>query len=355
MIRFGLIGAGVAAETCARELGHVSGAQLVSVFARDANKAAAFAAAYGCPDATSDLDAFLAGDFDAVVITTPNGLHRDYAVAAAAAGKHVVVEKPIEINRPRAQAIVDACRAAGRRLFVIYQRRHSLAAAQAVDDVRWGRLGKVVLVNIVDNEYRQPEYYSRDAWRGTTQFEGGGCLMTQSTHMIDLAQYILGPLRSVTARIATNFHAIETEDTAVALLDFESGVLGTLSSSTAAWPGQRHILTISGTRGSIILNAEHDQIIFRRVQGEEATTDVPPGFSFADPTNPRDYPTLRQRAQYQAITDALAQGETGVAGADDVLGAVDALDAIYHSARTGEPALLRGPEFLRDSIDLPRE
>lgn len=337
LIRFGLIGAGVAAETHAREMARVGGGVIRSVHARDGRKARDFAAAFRIEAAHDDLAAFLSDpEMDAVIITTPNGLHRDYAIAAARAGKHVVVEKPLEISEARAREIVDACRAAGVGLEVIYQRRYAEAARQAMRDIADGRLGEILLVNIVDNQFRSPDYYRKDAWRGTKAVEGGGCVITQATHLIDLAQYIVGPVTSVRAQARTAFHAIETEDVAVALLTFANGAFGTFSASTAAFPGLRHLLTICGTKGSIILNGEHDQIVFRGVDGETATRQVPADFSFADPIDPRDYPTEGQRRQLQAIVRNLLSRADTTSSIALALRSVRVVDAIYRSAATGD-------------------
>lgn len=332
-IRFGLIGAGVASETHARELRRVAGASLEAVFARDQTKAATFSAAFSVPRCYSDISQFLAdSEIDVVIITTPNGLHLDYAIASARAGKHVIVEKPLEITEDRASRIIAACRNAGTRLFVIYQRRYSAAAQQALSDIRNGRLGRVILVNIVDNQYRSPAYYQKDAWRGTKSIEGGGCVMTQSTHLIDLAQYLVGPIRSVFALVGTAYHEIETEDVAVAVFEFAGGAIGTLSSSTAAFPGQRHLLTISGTEGSIIINGEHDEIVFRRTKHDAAVSNIPETFSFADPIEPRDYPTDGQRMQLQAIVKTLLEPHAPTTDDGEALMAVRVIDAIYKSS-----------------------
>lgn len=342
-IGFGLIGAGVASETHARELARVEGASLEAIFARDKQKAAAFSAAFSVPRSYSDLSEFLADPaIGVVIITTPNGLHLDYAVAAAEAGKHVVVEKPLEITEDRAKRIIAACRSAGTALFVIYQRRHSSAARQAMLDIKSGKLGRIVLVNIVDNQYRSPSYYQKDAWRGTKAIEGGGCVMTQSTHLIDLAQYIVGPIRSVFARTGTVYHDIETEDVAAAVFEFAGGALGTFSSSTAAYPGQRHLLTISGTAGSIIINGEHDQIVFRRTKDEATAGAIPADFSFADPTDPRDYPTDGQRAQLKAIVGALLEGTAPESCDQDLLMAARVTDAIYKSSEESRLVQISG-------------
>lgn len=331
--RFGLIGAGMAAETHARELAAVEGAELHAVFARDAEKAERFRSRYGASRAYSDLDLFLSdAEIDAVIIATPNGLHRDFAIAAAKAGKHIVVEKPLDITTGRARDIIDACQASGVHLFVIYQMRFAKAAIKAKNDIDTGKLGRIILVNVVDNEYRTPEYYARDDWRGTREFEGGGCLITQTTHLLDLIQHVVGPVASVFAQTATAFHAIETEDVAVATLRFANGALGTISSSTAAYPAHRHLVTIIGSDGSISFNGEHDQIVFRRSRHDDEAVDVPEDFSFADPAEPRAFPTLRQRSQLQDISNAIA-GNVGAVQNETHLQTVKFLDAIYRSAK----------------------
>jgi len=334
-VRFGLAGAGLAAQTHARELELVSGARLEAVYARDTNRAEAFRTRSGARKAYDDFSRMVADpDIDVVIIATPNGLHRDFAVAAAEAGKHVVVEKPLEITAARAMDIVAACQQANVRLFVIYQMRFSSAARKAKHDIASGNLGKIILINVIDNECRTPSYYARDVWRGTRDLEGGGCLITQTTHLLDLILHLNGPVASVFARTATALHDIETEDVAVATLHFANGALGTISSSTAAYPAHRHLVTIIGTEGSIAFNGEHDQIVFRRSKHDDESIDVPTDFSFGDPSEPRDFPTLRQRLQLQHISDAIA-GNLQDAEDADPLGAVLMLDAIYRSAREG--------------------
>jgi predicted dehydrogenase len=334
--RFGLIGSGLAAQTHARELTHVDGAVLRAVFARDLEKAERIRAAHNARTAYSDLDQFLSDpEIDAVIIATPNGLHRDFAIAAAAAGKHVVVEKPLETTTERGRDIIAACRKSQVRLFVIYQMRLSQAALAAKKDIEAGKLGRIILVNVVDYEYRVPDYYACDYWRGTQQFEGGGCLITQTTHLLDLIQHLVGPVASVFAHAATTFYTIETEDVAVATIRFANGALGTVSSSTAAYPAHRHLVTIIGTDGSISFNGEHDQIVFRRSRHDEEVIDVPPGFSFGDAVDPKGFPTMGQRRQLQAIAIAIAAEGCDAEQADDPLQTLRCLDALYRSAKEG--------------------
>lgn len=334
-IRFGLIGAGVAATTHAREIKNTTDGEIVAVQARDIGRARAFASEHGIAAAYGHIEELLAHPgLDAVIITTPNGLHLEPALAAAGAGKHVIVEKPLEIDEARALRIIDACKRHGVSLHVIYQRRHSEAAAQALEDVRTGRLGRIVLVNIIDNQFRHRDYYARAAWRGTKDLEGGGCVITQATHLIDLAQHVAGPIVALSASTATLFHQIETEDTAAATLHFASGALGTFSASTAAFPGLKHLLLVCGTQGSILINGEHDQILFRQVAGDVSRNDIPANFSFRDPTDPQDYPTDGQRRQLQAIIDRLLTGTRDESGIEDALRNVRVVDAIYRSSQT---------------------
>jgi predicted dehydrogenase len=334
------------AETHAIELPHVRGAVFEAAFARDAGKAEAFRARYGARKAYSDYARLLADrEIDAVIIVTPNGLHHDFAIAAANAGKHVVVEKPLEITSERGRDIIDACDKAKVSLFVIYQMRYAEASAKIKAAINRGELGRIILVNVIDNEYRRPEYYANDYWRGTREFEGGGCLMTQTTHLLDLAQYLVGPVESTFAHIKTAAHKIETEDLAVATLKFKNGALGIVSSSTAAYPAQRHILSIVGTDGTISMNGEYDQIIFKATRAGGESIDTPEGFAFGDNADPRGFPTLRHRTQLQLITDKVVRGEPNDESADDHLRALYLSDAIYRSAKEGRE--VKTAEFQR--------
>lgn len=335
-VGYAIIGAGMGAETHAAELAHVRGAQLEAVYARDRAKAEQFRLKYGATKAYTDRASLLADPaINAVIIVTPNALHRDFAIAAAEAGKQVIVEKPLEITTERAREIILACKKHKVSLFVIYQMRYADATRKIKALIERGDLGRVILVNVLDNEYRTPEYYSRDYWRGTREFEGGGCLMTQGTHLLDLVQFLVGPVESTFAMTRTAAHDIETEDLAVATLKFANGALGVVSSSTAAFPAQRHIVSIIGTDGTVQFNGEHDQINFEGTRQRGIVVDAPMGFAFGDSPDPRSFPTLRHRTQLQAITDRIAQGLPSTESTDDYLQALYLSDAIYRSAAEG--------------------
>ena len=332
-VRFAIIGAGMGAETHAAELPHVRGARLVAIYARNAGRASRFAQKFGVAKVYHDIAALLADpNIDAVIIVLPNGLHRDVAVAAARAGKHVVVEKPLDITSARAIDIIAACRDAGVSLSLIYQMRFCRVTGLIKRALDSGAFGKPLLVNVLDNEHRSPAYYANDDWRGTREFEGGGCLMTQSTHLIDLIQYLMGPIVSVSARVKTAWHAIETEDTAVATLEFASGVLGVLSSSTAVMPAQRHLVSVFGSGGLAVMNGEYDHLYSWHAQsGETPSLDQP--FDFGDISDPRLFPTERHRTQLQSITDQIAAGGPPVTDGADLLRALRVTEAIYRSSQ----------------------
>ena len=153
-------------------------------------------------------------------------------------------------------------------------------------------------------------------------------------------QYLVGPVESTTAHVRTAAHAIETEDLAVATLKFKSGALGVVSSSTAAFPAQRHLLSVIGTDGSMAINGEYDQVVFRGTRSAGIEIDTPAGFSFADTADPRTFPTLRHRTQLGQITQQLLDGSVSSAGADDALQALYLTDAIYRSSAEGREVRL---------------
>lgn len=226
---FGIIGLGMIAEFHARAIAAMEEAVLVACFSRDQAKAEAFCATHG-GTAYSDLDAFLAHDgLELVTICTPSGAHLEPTLAAAAAGKHVVCEKPLEVTTARVDEMIEACAHAGTMLTGIFPRRFNPATALLKQAVAEGRFGTINLADVYVKWWRTQEYYDSGAWRGTWALDGGGALMNQSIHTIDLLIHIMGDVKSVRAETRLLAHdGIEVEDTAVALLEFESGALGVL-------------------------------------------------------------------------------------------------------------------------------
>ena len=335
-ICFGLAGLGMGGETHARELAKVSGATLAAVYGRNEDKAKAFAEQFGAPKAYSRFEDLLADpEIDVVNVVTPNGLHRDFAVKAANAGKHVVVEKPLEITLEKGLEIVEVCQKNEVLLGVIFQMRFGEAAKRLKSAIDEGRMGRLLVADAFDKEYRPPEYYARDYWRGTREIEGGGCLMTQSIHIIDLLQWLAGPVDTVYARKKAVLHDIETEDYAAAIVTWKNGALGLIESSTAVKPALKGRVEIHGTEGSAIINGEWDEIYFWDV-GDDERIDAPESFKFADTENPRLMPENRHGMELQDIADAIRDNRPPLVTGKEALKSLAIAEAIYTSAETGQ-------------------
>jgi predicted dehydrogenase len=194
---------------------------------------------------------------DAVTIATPSGAHMEAAVAAAKAGKHVIVEKPLEITLRKCDRIVAACDKAGVKLGVIFPSRFHDSAKLLKQAVEGGRFGRLTLGDAYVKWYRTQQYYDSGAWRGTWALDGGGALMNQAIHTVDLLAWLMGPVVEVQANAATLAHQrIEVEDVAVATLRFANGALGVVEATTAAFPGYLKRIEIHGSHGSAVLEEE---------------------------------------------------------------------------------------------------
>lgn len=257
--RVGLIGGGNISATHARAARAVSGVEIAAVYGTASEKVRRLCRKHGGKP-YGDLPAFLAHQpMDFVIIGSPSGLHAMHGIAAANQGLHVLTEKPIDIRTSRADELIEATDRAGVKLGVIFQDRVKPHIRQLKDWIDSHVLGKPLLVDARVKWYRTPEYYANSRWRGTLALDGGGALINQGIHTIDLLLWLLGDVSRVQAQTATKLHSIEAEDTATAIFEFASGALGLFHATTAAYPGYPRRLEISGTEGTVIL--EHDQII----------------------------------------------------------------------------------------------
>jgi UDP-N-acetyl-2-amino-2-deoxyglucuronate dehydrogenase len=336
-VGIGLVGLGMAGRTHVREIEHIDGASTVAVFGRTREKVEAFAEQFGVPNVYTDYGAFLADpDVDVVDVLLPHGSHRDYAVPAADAGKHVVVEKPLELDLNRAREIIDACDRNGVTLGVIYQMRFGVWARRVKAAVEAGELGELILVDGIEKAFRDPEYYARDPWRGTREMEGAGCLMTQSIHVIDLLQWIAGPVTSVNGIVRTARHDIEVPDLSVARLTYANGAPGMLESSTAISPALRSRVEVHGKNGSVIFNPEYDHLYYWSVEGvDEGPVESSLTFPFLDTPDPNEFPEERHRQALTDILEAIAEGRHPLVPGIEALKSLAIVLAIEESARTG--------------------
>lgn len=271
MLRFAIFGCGVIAKTHARALREINGAQLTACADVSIPAAEAFAAEQGIrtePDWTSLLHC---SDVDVICICTPSGTHAPLAIDALNAGKHVVLEKPMALNTAQCDQIIAAAARTNARITVISQLRTSPDILRAKKLLDSNTLGKITMVQLHMCYYRDPAYY-HGSWRGTKAMDGGGALMNQGIHGVDLIQFLLGPVKQVRSVVRTLLHQIEVEDTVAAALEFESGAVGVITASTATHPGYDREIKIYGTRGG--MEFKEDKMVRLVLDGVEQPCDA---------------------------------------------------------------------------------
>jgi predicted dehydrogenase len=346
---FGIAGAGVIGAVHAEAIGLVPGASLAAVTDEAPGLAKAAAGAWGC-SAEPDLAALLArDDVDVVCVCVPSGLHADVGVQAAAAGKHLVVEKPIEVTLEAADRLIAAARRSGVGVTVISQHRFDTGLDELRRLLYRGALGSLLLGEASTKWYRTQDYYDSAAWRGTWAMDGGS-LMNQGVHYVDLLLWVMGQAVEVTAVCATQAHQIEAEDTALALVKFGSGALGTIVSSTAVYPGFDQRLEITGTKGTVIV--QDGRIIRRALAGEQqrpepdsqsAGSPAPGTPAPAAPANPAGIDPSSHAAQIADFLAAIDNGRQPAVTAQSARAALEVICAVYESARTGRPVTVSAP------------
>jgi len=339
---FGIVGAGVIGAMHADAIATLPGARLVAVTDVAAGAAAAFAAARGCA-AEADLDALLTrADIDVVCVCVPSGLHAEVGTRAAKAGKHLVVEKPIDVTLAAADRLIEASRAAGVALTVISQHRFDPGLIELKRLLGDGTLGRLVLGEASTKWYRTQAYYDSAGWRGTWTMDGGS-LMNQGIHYVDLLRWCMGPVTEVTAVCTTQAHQIEVEDTALAIVRFSSGAVGMILSSTAACPGFPQRLEVTGTKGTVIV--EDGQIV-RRAFGTGAQAADGSGGTGDDGAAPgaaADPAAVGVASHAAQIADLLAtidEGREPAVGGEAGRDALEIVCAAYTSARSGRTVTL---------------
>src|SRR5579885_1886337 len=269
-LRFAIVGCGVIGPLHAQALASLPDAELVAVADHTTERAQRLAAQYGAR-AYTDMDEMLASEqLDVVTICTPSGLHGEHACRAMRAGRHVIVEKPREIRQEAIDEMLRVQQEQGVKLAVISQHRFDPAVRQVRGLIDDGAFGRLVLGHAQIPWWRSQAYYDSGDWRGTWRLDGGGILMNQSIHQIDLLQWMMGPVKSIAAYTDTLVHRMETEDVAVAVLRFANGALGTISGTTGAYPGTSARVEIYGDKGSALI--ENDKLVYLRVAKDEQET-----------------------------------------------------------------------------------
>lgn len=335
---FGIVGIGMIAEFHAKALAEVRGATLAGVMSRDAAKARAFADAHRAPFATHRIEDLVGRpDVDVVCITTPSGAHLEPALAAIRAGKHVVIEKPVEITTERADALLHAADVVGVRVAPIFQARFGAGAQAVKTAVDAGRFGRLVLASAYVKWHRAAAYYT--GWKGTLSLDGGGAVINQAIHGVDLLQWFAGMPEEVfcfkTRRVHTG---IEAEDTAGATLRFASGALGSIEATTAAWPGWQRRIELCGENGSVVL--EDDRVARWEFRDAQPTDDAvraggSAGALGSGASAPNAISFVGHQRQLQDFVDALREGRAPALDGREGRKAVALVRAMYESAEKG--------------------
>jgi len=341
---FAIIGVGNIADFHAKAISEIQGVKLRCVYSRSKDKTTAFASRYQI-DAETDFDAVLKRkDIDIVCITTPSGAHAECAIPALQSGKHVLCEKPLDITLDRVDQMIAEAKKQKRILAAIFQSRFGHGAQTLKKAISTGRFGKLTLCDAYIKWWRANDYYTSGAWRGTRKLDGGGALMNQGIHAVDMLQWLVGMPIEVSAKTATLVHSkIEVEDTAVAVLRFSHGALGTITAATSAWPGFSKRIEISGDKGSVIL--EDDRLSFWKFENElpedaairKANQNSQIGGGAADP---KAISTEGHRRQMQDLVDAIREGRPPAISGEEGRNALQLILAIYESAKSGKTVKL---------------
>ena len=339
-MNFGIIGTGMIADFHAKAISEIPGCKVVACMDTIAERSEAFSKKTGCAG-YADLEKFLAHPgLEICTICTPSGVHKETAVAAANAGKHLIVEKPIEIALDRIDAIIEACDRNNVGLAGVFMSRYHESAGVLKKAVDSGRFGRLTLGSAYIKWWRSQEYYDKGGWKGTKKFDGGGALMNQGIHAVDLLQWYMGPVESVKAYGATLGHErIEVEDTAVAALRFRNGALGVIEGSTAAYPGFLKRIEISGVGGSAVMEEENFKTWhFAEQRPEDAgilekyAAKAGTGGGASDPAAIGYH---GHKIQFTDVVEAIRAGKKPLVDGREARKAVEIILAVYKSFETG--------------------
>ena len=333
MTHVGLIGAGNISDTHARAAAAIPGVAVAAVYAPTRERAQRLASRFGA-EAYDTLDGLLDHrPLDMVAIGSPSGHHAEHGIAAASRGLHVLVEKPIDVSVARADALIAEADRKHVTLAVIFQDRLKPDARQVKALIDAGKLGTPILATGHVKWYRPPEYYGESRWRGTRELDGGGALINQGIHTVDLLLWLFGPVRRVFARAGTKLHQIEVEDTVVATLEFANGALGTLEAATSAYPGYSRRLELTGSEGTVVIDGDTlTTIDLRGASASERSGRAAPATASASS------PVVADAAAHQRVFEdflhAIATRTAPACDGREGRRSVELVEAIYDSART---------------------
>ncbi len=349
-VRFAVVGLGMGITHC-KDLVDAHGCELVAVCDRSPDRLAKTAADFGVRQ-YSEYDELLRDpDVDVVNICTPSGTHAELTVQALRAGKHVVCEKPPDVTVAAVDRMLEAKRASGKRVMVIFQARFEPVYQHARTTIESGALGNLIGLHGAVTWYREPSYFvCPGMWKGTWALDGGGSLANQGVHTLDILQWLGGPVTEVYGKFGVYLHEIESEDKTVAVLTFANGALGTLTTTTAAYPGLNRGILVHGTRGTFQI--DDDKLKSWRVRGESPEAEQAEETRLMDTygakeqrekstaSDPFAFATRGHLVQFEAMADAVRNDVDPPNTLETSRHTVEIFSAIYESGRTGKPVRL---------------
>jgi UDP-N-acetyl-2-amino-2-deoxyglucuronate dehydrogenase len=335
----GFIGGGNITETHVRAARAVAGVEIAAIYGENAASVERLCREYGGMP-YSDFSRFLTHTpMEMVAIGSPSALHAVQGTAAARRGLHVLTEKPIDTSTARADHFIAEAERARVKIGVFFQDRFKADARRLKQLLESGQLGKPILADARVKWYRPPEYYRQSRWRGKLALDGGGALMNQGIHTVDLLLWLLGDIVAVQSESRTVLHDIESEDSLTALLEFASGVMGVLVATTSTYPGYPRRLELSGTEGTVIF--EHDRIIQADLRRPlPGLVDREEGDQNASASSAVVSDIRGHRAALEDFLHAIATGSRPVCDGREGRRSLAVVEAIYQAARTRERVLL---------------
>ena len=359
-LRFGILGCGVIGPHHALAIAGLDSAELVAVADVVPELAEGLAGEYDCYPYANLGEMLSSADLDAVCICTPSGMHAQDAITALQAGKDVVIEKPVDVTLEAADRLLGVQRATDRKVAVVSQHRFDAATRAVHENVGRGQFGRLSSGSAEVRWWRSQSYYDSGGWRGTWELDGGGVLINQAIHSIDLLQWLMGPVVEVTAYTGLLAHKrIEVEDTAGAILKFGDGSLGTIVATTAAYPGLTARIAVHGDRGSAVIDNDELEYFHAAGEGQEgeaygvggsanqaeqimeqfAQTESGPGAG-SDPGSL----SMAHRDQIQDFVEAVREGREPSINVEEGRKPLAIISAIYESATTGGPVRIGEPD-----------
>ncbi|MEQ8705745.1 MAG: Gfo/Idh/MocA family oxidoreductase [Phaeodactylibacter sp.] len=336
MHKLGIVGAGAVADLHAQAIASLPNAQLTGCCDGGSGRAKALADQYGATAFTGYQELIESPDVDVVLIATPSGLHLQPVILAAAQGKPVLCEKPLEITTDRIDQMIAAHERAGTTLGCIFNYRYDEVVGHIRQALSQQRLGKITYAAVRVPWWRDEAYYA-GSWKGTQALDGGGALMNQSIHMVDLLQHLMGPVQSLFAYTDTLAHDIEVEDTAVVGLRFANGALGQIYGSTAAYPGQPRQLDLMGTKGTI-QQVEDSLAVWAFAEARPEDEKFRADFGQAGTSGAADPMAIQYANHARCIAEFLGSLETGTpfsVNGKEARKSVEILEAVYRSQAEG--------------------